>query len=169
MAVQADDRQLGGRYLELVGNSVTLAAVTALLAVALGTLMAYGRRLQGTPVVQLANRLAAMGYAIPGTIIPVGVLVPFAAFDNALDAWLRANLGVSTGLLLTGSIAPLVFAYLVRFLAVSLNTVEAGLAKIRPSMDDAARALGPRPPGMTARGPLPLTWPTMLPTGRGGF
>src|SRR3546814_1093092 len=71
MAVQADDRQLGGRYLELVGNSVTLAAVTALLAVALGTLMAYGRRLQGTPVVQLANRLAAMGYAIPGTIIAV--------------------------------------------------------------------------------------------------
>src|SRR3546814_4846494 len=106
MAVQAGDRQIGGRYLELVGNSVPLATVTALLAVALGTLMAYGRRLQGTPVVQLANRLAAMGYAIPGTIIAVGVLVPFAAFDNALDAWLRANLGVSTGLLLTGSIAP---------------------------------------------------------------
>src|SRR3546814_853567 len=156
MAVQADDRQLGGRYLELVGNSVTLAAVTALLAVALGTLMAYGRRLQGTPVVQLANRLAAMGYATPGTIIAVGVLVPFAAFDNALDAWLRANLGVSTGLLLTGSIAALVFAYLVRFLAVSLNTVEAGLAKIRPSMDDAARALGARPLGMLARVHVPL-------------
>src|SRR3546814_2745896 len=140
MAVQAGDRQLGGRYRGLVCNGVTLAAVTALLAVALGTRMAYGRRLQGTPVVQLANRRAAMGYAIPGTISAVGVLVPFAAFDNALDAWLRANLGVSTGLLLTGSIAALVFAYLVRFLAVSLNTVEAGLAKIRPSMDEIGRA-----------------------------
>src|SRR3546814_2167969 len=102
-----------------------------------------------------SSDLAAMGYAIPGTIIAVGVLVPFAAFDNALDAWLRANLGVSTGLLLTGSIAALVFAYLVRFLAVSLNTVEAGLAKIRPSMDDAARALGARPLGMLARVHVP--------------
>src|SRR3546814_20100247 len=97
MAVQAGDRQLGGRYLELVGNSVTLATVTALLAVALGTLMAYGRRLQGTPVVQLANRLAAMGSAIPGTIIAVRVSVPFAALHNALDAILRANPGDSPG------------------------------------------------------------------------
>src|SRR3546814_1334903 len=69
--------------------------------------MAYGRRLQGSPAVQLANRLAAMGYAIPGTIIAVGVLVPFAAFDNALDAWLRTHAGVSSGLLLTGSISAL--------------------------------------------------------------
>src|SRR3546814_3142147 len=95
--------------------------------------MAYGRRLRGSPAVQLANRLAAMGYAIPGTIIAVGVLVPFAAFDNALDAWLRTHAGVSSGLLLTGSIAALVFAYLVRFLAVSLNTLEAGLGKDRKS------------------------------------
>src|SRR3546814_2521946 len=82
MAIKAGDQQFGSRYLELVGNSVTLAAVTALLAVGLAALMAYGRRLQGSPAVQLANRLAAMGYAIPGTIIAVGVLVPFAAFDN---------------------------------------------------------------------------------------
>src|SRR3546814_14479441 len=108
MAVQAGDRQLGGRYLELVGNSVTLATVTALLAVALGTLMAYGRRLQGTPVVQLANRLAAMGSAIPGTIISVGVLVPFAAFATTLPALLRAHLGLPPGFLLTGRIPPLV-------------------------------------------------------------
>src|SRR3546814_9924037 len=93
MAIKAGDQQFGSRYLELVGNSVTLAAVTALLAVGLAALMAYGRRLQGSPAVQLANRLAAMGYAIPGTIIAVGVLVPFAAFDNALDAWLRTHAG----------------------------------------------------------------------------
>src|SRR3546814_6255895 len=95
MAIKAGDQQFGSRYLELVGNSVTLAAVTTLLAVGLAALMAYGRRLQGSPAVQLANRLAAMGYAIPGTIIAVGVLVPFAAFDNALDAWLRTHAGVS--------------------------------------------------------------------------
>jgi iron(III) transport system permease protein len=165
MAIAAGDQQFGARYLELVGNSVTLAAVTALLAVGLATLMAYGRRLQGSAAVQVANRLAAMGYAIPGTIIAVGVLVPFAAFDNALDAWLRARFGLSSGLLLTGSIAALVFAYLVRFLAVSLNTVEAGLGKIRPSMDDAARALGARPLAMLARVHAPMMWPTLLTAG----
>jgi iron(III) transport system permease protein len=165
MAIAAGDQQFGARYLELVSNSVTLAAVTALLAVGLATLMAYGRRLQGSAAVQAANRLAAMGYAIPGTIIAVGVLVPFAAFDNALDAWLRARFGLSSGLLLTGSIAALVFAYLVRFLAVSLNTVEAGLGKIRPSMDDAARALGARPLAMLARVHAPMMWPTLLTAG----
>jgi len=165
MAIEAGDSQFGTRYLELVANSVTLATLTALLAVGLATLMTYARRLEGTPAVQVANRLAAMGYAIPGTIIAVGVLVPFAAFDNTLDAWLRAHLGISSGLLLTGSVAALIFAYLVRFLAVSLNTIEAGLAKIRPSMDDAARALGARPLGMLARVHAPMMWPTLLTAG----
>ena len=165
MAIAAGDQQFGARYVELVANSVLLAAITAVLAVGLAALMAYGRRLQGTPAVQLANRLAAMGYAIPGTIIAVGVLVPFAAFDNALDAWLRASLGISSGLLLTGSIAALVFAYLVRFLAVSLNTVESGLGKIRPSMDDAARALGARPLGMLARVHAPMMASSLLTAG----
>src|SRR3546814_15034279 len=105
-----------------------------------------------------------MGYAIPGTIIAVGVLVPFAAFDNALDAWLRTHAGVSSGLLLTGSIAALVVAYLVRFLAVSLNTLEAGLGKSRPSMDAAARSPGPRPHAMLARVPPPTKWAEPLPT-----
>ncbi|MEQ9608286.1 MAG: iron ABC transporter permease [Kiloniellaceae bacterium] len=165
MAIDAGDQQFGARYVELVANSVLLAAITALLAVGLAALMAYGRRLQGTPAVQIANRLAAMGYAIPGTIIAVGVLVPFAAFDNALDAWLRASFGISSGLLLTGSIAALVFAYLVRFLAVSLNTVESGLGKIRPSMDDAARALGARPLGMLARVHAPMMASSLLTAG----
>lgn len=165
MAIEAEASPFERRYLELIGNSVTLATLTAVLAVILATLMCYGRRLQGGVTVDVANRLAAMGYAIPGTIIAVGVLLPFAAFDNALDAWLRANLGVSSGLLLTGSIAALVFAYLVRFLAVSLNSVEAGLGKIRPSMDDAARALGERPLGMLVRVHAPMMWPTLLTAG----
>src|SRR3546814_8791423 len=86
-----------------------------------------------------------MGYAVPGSIIAVGVLIPFAALDNAIDGWLRATFGASSGLLLTGSIAALVFAYLVRFLAISLQTVDAGLARITLSMDDAARTPGAGP------------------------
>ena len=165
MALEAGDQQFGRRYFELVGNSVTLALVTAVLAVALATLMAYGRRLHDGWLVQISNRLASMGYALPGTIIAVGVLIPFAGFDNALDAWFRANLGFSTGLLLTGSIAALVFAYLVRFLAVSLNTVDSGLSKIRPSMDDAARTLGAQPLAALIKVHAPIMWPSLLTAG----
>ena len=88
--------------------------------------------------------MAGLGYAVPGSVIAVGTLVPLGLFDNALDAWMREHFGISTGLLLSGGIAALVFAYLVRFLAVALSAVESGLARIRPSLRDAARVLGAR-------------------------
>ena len=75
-------------------------------------------------------------------MIAVGVIIPFAALDNGLDSWMREQFDVSTGLLLSGTLVALVFAYMVRFLAVSLQTVEAGLARIRSSMDEAARSMG---------------------------
>ena len=107
------------------------------------------------------GRIAGLGYAIPGAVIAVGVLLPFA-LDNALDAWMRATFGISTGLLLTGTIGVLLFAYLVRFLALALNTVEAGLAKINRNLDDAARVLG-RTPGRTlVRVHVPLLWGSVL-------
>ena len=74
--------------------------------------------------VTTAVRVSSMGYALPGTVIAVGVLIPFAWFDNQLDQLLREHFGVSSGLLLSGSLAALVFAYLVRFLSVSLQSVE---------------------------------------------
>jgi iron(III) transport system permease protein len=107
-------------------------------------------------------RIAGLGYAIPGAVIAVGVLLPFARLDNALDAWMRASFGISTGLLFTGTIGVLVFAYLVRFLALALSTVEAGLAKINRNLDDAARILGRSPAGTLARVHLPLLWGSVL-------
>lgn len=83
-----------------------------------------------------------MGYAIPGSVIAVGILIPFGWFDNTVDSWLRVHFGISTGLLLSGTIFALIFAYVVRFLAVAFNTVEASLANITPQMDDAAEGLG---------------------------
>ncbi|MCC7428638.1 MAG: iron ABC transporter permease [Alphaproteobacteria bacterium] len=133
------------RLLPYAWHSLSLSAATAVAAVAIATVLAYGARLYPSRAQRLATRLSGMGYAIPGSVIAVGVLVPFGAFDNALDAWARAHLGFSTGLLLSGSMAALVFGYLVRFLAVALVTVEAGLAKVRPSLDGAARTLGRGP------------------------
>ncbi len=154
--------EIDDRFLGWAGNSVTLAAVAAFCAVTLALLLAYGLRLQRSPSLTIAARLAGMGYAIPGTVIAIGTLIPLAAFDNALDAWLRETFGISTGLLLTGSIAALVFAYLVRFLSVSLSTVEASLGKVRPSLDEAARTLGSRPRATLWRVHAPLVWTGVL-------
>ncbi|MBI4081094.1 MAG: iron ABC transporter permease [Candidatus Lambdaproteobacteria bacterium] len=139
------DALLGPSFFRLAGNSLRLALTTAALAVLISLVIAYGRRLHPTPLLRGAARIAAMGYAIPGTVIAVGVLIPFAAIDNAIDAWARRTLGFSTGLLLSGTTLALVFAYLVRFLAVSSNSIEASLAKIKPSMGEVARTLGYSP------------------------
>lgn len=165
MALAKGDAQFGPRFLTLARNSFTLAATAALLAVALALLMALAARLRPTPLTLLANRFAAMGYAVPGSVIAVGILIPVAGLDNAIDGWMRGAFGLSTGLLLTGTIAALVYAYLVRFLAVSLQTVEASLAKISPSVDAAGRCLGAGPAGLLGRVHVPLMWGSLLSAG----
>ena len=159
------DAQFGARYLELAGNSFLLAAVTAILAVILAIVIAYGARVRPTRLGIFAGRIAGLGYAVPGSVIAVGVMLPFALFDRTLDAWMRETFGLSTGLLLTGGITALIFAYLVRFLAVSLQSVEAGLGKIRPSMEDAARSLGRTPAQTLLQVHAPLMWGSLLTAG----
>jgi iron(III) transport system permease protein len=154
--VRTAPKMLDAGFLQLAGNSLALAGSAALVTLALGLFMAYGKRLHGNLWVNGAVRVAGLGYAIPGTVIAVGVMIPFAWIDNTLDAWMRARFGFSTGLLLSGTLVALLFAYMVRFLAVSLQTVEAGLSKIRPSMDDAARVLGYAPADVLRRVHIPM-------------
>jgi iron(III) transport system permease protein len=156
MAWEERGALLGARLASLVGNSFALAGLTALVTVALALLMAYAARLSRSRLVAAANRAAGLGYAIPGAVIAVGVLVPLGRFDNLLAGWLEQAWGIKVGLLLTGSIVALVYAYVVRLLAVALQTTEAGLAKITPSMEDAARSLGASPAGALARVHVPL-------------
>nr|WP_245232696.1 iron ABC transporter permease [Thiorhodococcus minor] len=161
-ALTVAEEAYDARFLRLTLNSLGLAAAAALLALGLALLLGYAKRLHPSPAVLASVRLAGLGYALPGTVIAIGVIIPFAWLDNSIDAWMRATFGVSTGLLLSGTLAALLFAYLVRFLAVSLQTVEAGLGKIRPSTDDAARALGLRPAGVLWRVHVPLLRGTLL-------
>ena len=86
--------------------------------------------------------MASLGYALPGAVIAVGVLLPLLALDQALAAAAEAALGLEVGLLLTGTAGALLYAYLVRFLAVSLHAVEATLTRIPRSLDEVARSLG---------------------------
>jgi len=144
------------RYPGFMVNTVTLGAFAAILAVGAAVLVAYGLRLSRSRIVATCARIASMGYALPGSVIAVGVLGPLAFVDHGLDALLRHTVGISSGLLLTGSMGGLVFAYLVRFLAVSVQTVEASLVKVTPSMDMAGRSLGLSPGGVLRRIHLPL-------------
>ena len=143
-------------------NSLMLAAGASAIAVMVALLLAYGVRLNASPVARGAARVAGLGYAVPGSVIAVGILIPLAWADNTLDGWLRASFGVSSGLLLSGTITALMFAYVVRFLAVSLNTVDASLAKVTSAMDGVARTLGMGPAATVARVHAPIIAPSLM-------
>ena len=144
------------RYWEFLFNTLALGLMTATLAVGAAVVVAYGLRLSRSRAVAAFARLASMGYALPGSVIAVGVLAPLAFLDHTLDAFLQKTLGISSGLVLIGSMFGLVFAYLVRFLAVSFQTLEASLVKITPTMDMAGRSLGISTGGVLWRIHLPL-------------
>lgn len=161
LAATVGDPLAPDAFLPYAMNSLILSSTTAALAVAIAALMAWSARVYPSPLRAFANRVAGLGYALPGSVIAVGTLVPFGIFDNALDAWMRARFGISTGLILSGTIAALIFAYLVRFLAVALSAVEAGLARLKPSLFAAARVLG--------RSPSRAVWEVELPLARGAL
>ncbi len=149
-------------YAELARNSLTLAGVAAVFAVATAVILMSGARQSGNKISLGLARLATVGYAIPGAVIAVGVIVPLSAFDHALNDMLEAWRGVSVGLVLTGSIAGLIYAYVVRFIAVGYNSVESSMEKITPNITAAARVLGAGPWRMLWRVHLPLIAPGLL-------
>ncbi len=159
---EGDAHFFSPRMLDLVANSFTLAAITAAAAIFLAVIMAYAGRTDRGILVVAAHRIAGLGYAIPGAVIAVGILVPVARLDNLINEWMTGAFGKGPGLLLTGSIVALIYAYLVRFLAVALQTVEAGLSKVTPSMDDAARGLGFSPARTLFKVHVPIVRGSML-------
>lgn len=136
-------------------NSVALAALAAFSTLAVGLVLAYSKRLHNTRIMRLLIRLSSLGYAMPGAVIAVGVIIPLAAFDNWLDLRMEGWFNIRTGLILSGTVFAMVYAYTVRFLVVSTGSIEAGLQKITPSMDMASRSLG--------RSPAQTLWSVHLP------
>jgi iron(III) transport system permease protein len=162
MAIGSEQNLLSPRYLGFIRNSLTLASVAAVITVAAAVTIGFFQRLDPGRRSHAAAYVARLGYAVPGGVIAVGLLVPFAAFDNALDSFMRATFDVSTGLLLTGSIWLLVAAYMVRFLAAALGAYEGGQAMVPANMDAAARSLGQTPGGTLRRVHLPILAPSLL-------
>ena len=160
--INVADEVIDARFMGMVWNSLKLAGIASLLALLLAVFLGYGQRLHPSRPVRFAVRLAGMGYAVPGAVIAVGVIIPFAWLDNTLDNWARATFDYSTGLILSGTLVALVFAYLTRFLAVSLQTVEAGLGKVTTSMDEAGRSFGYRPLTILRRIHIPMLKGSLL-------
>ena len=145
-----------------VWNSLSLAFVAAVIALTIGVFLAYSRRLSGGRLLNIAVKSAGLGYAMPGAVLAIGIIIPFAAADNAIDMFFRTYLGISTGLLLSGTVFALLFAYVVRFLTVAVGSVEASLERVTPSMDMAARSLGHGPASTLMKVHLPLIRGGML-------
>jgi iron(III) transport system permease protein len=162
MAMSHPDRTFDRQFWIFARHSLMVAAVTAVMAVGISAIVAYGVRLHPHSWMRLTARIAAMGYAIPGAVIAVGILVPLGSLDNTIDGWMRSTFGISTGLLFSGTMTALIFAYLVRFLAVAFGTVESSLGKIEPSLDEAARSLGHTPTKTLLRVHVPMMWGGML-------
>lgn len=149
------------RILGEAATTATLAAGTVTLALGLGMVVALGQRLTRAPLASGFARVASLGYAVPGTVLAVGLLSPLAGFDNMLDSAIKQAFGISTGLLLSGSGAALVMALAIRFLAIPIGGIEAGFAKLSPHLDMAARSLRSSQPRTVRRVLLPLLRPAL--------
>lgn len=127
---------------QAAANSIEMAFATAMICVIAGFALVFSNRLSRNNFLKLSSRLAVFGYAVPGTILAIGVLVAMTSFDNWLSELLFNSLGYKTGLLISGSMAIVVFACSVRFLAVAVGNIEAGYAKLSPNLLAASRTLG---------------------------
>ncbi|CAN5400726.1 iron ABC transporter permease [soil metagenome] len=142
MMITNFDTAVDSRFIQYSLNTMLVAVIAGFAALLVALVLAYGTRLRPTLLTKTATKIGSMGYAIPGSVIAVGILIPFGWADNTIDSWMRENVGISTGLILSGTIVALIFAYVVRFLAVAFNTVEASLGKITHNMDEAAQGMG---------------------------
>ena len=149
-------------FLNYAEHSLTLAGIAALAASGFGLALAYGARAGAPPVAQGAARFVSLGYAVPGAVLALGVMIPLASLDRGIDAFARAEFGVSTGLVFSGTLFAVSAALTVRFLALAYGAIDAGLSKVTPNIDSAARTLGHGPFARLSRVHLPIVRGSVL-------
>lgn len=152
-------------YFRLILTTVLLAGSAAFITILLAIFLAYAARRFRHRGVRILTGIAAMGYAVPGAVLAVGIVIPFAAADSVINRVSDWAFGVSPGLVLSGTVFALLFAYAVRFLAISYGAVDGGLSRITRHMDDAARTLGSTGGGVIRRVHTPLLRSTIAAAG----
>jgi iron(III) transport system permease protein len=162
MTLTAGETPFSGKFMALIGNSVWVASAAALVCAAAALWLAYAERLYPQRLVRGGVRVATLGYAVPGLVLAVALMLPMTSFDKWIATALRDVLDIRWGLLLTGTSAALIFVYVARFLTVAFNSTQAGLIQIHPQLDAAARSLGHSPGSVLRRVHLPLLRPAIL-------
>jgi len=152
----------GRVYVQLAGNSLMLSGLAAMISILLALILAGKARLGGGRAVRMLATVATIGYAVPGTVFAVGILLTLTPLDNAINRVMESWVGFTPGLVLTGSLVGLTYGYVARFLAVAYHSTEAGLEKIRPNITLAARVLGAGPWRVLGRIHLPLAAPGLI-------
>jgi iron(III) transport system permease protein len=150
-----------GDYGQAALNSLLLASLAAIVIVILALILGGALRLSRSVWIGGAVRISSLGYAIPGTVVSLGLILPLAGIDNWLSAALQRWFGLHGGLLLSGSVFALILAYTIRFMAVGFGSIEAGWQRVPVNLDAAARTLGASPAGMLARIHMPLLRPAI--------
>ena len=156
------DRGIDAALIDALLTSIGFAMAAALITVLIAVIMAFSVRISKNSAVEFLVRLASVGYAIPGTIVALGIFLPLAMFDNHVDGLARHFLGLSTGLLITGSGATIILAYVVRFMAMGEGSIDNGMRKISPRIDMASRSLGKTSAKTLRLVILPLLRPAMV-------
>lgn len=149
-------------FFKIVFNSFYLASLAAIVCVVVATLLIFSVRLNATMFIRLLSKLAVLGYSLPGAVIAVGVMIPALSLDKSLTGMLENLTGASFGLLISGTLILLVFAYLVRYLAVAYNPIDAGFKKVGKNIDEASRSLGVSMTKTLWKIDIPLVKGTML-------
>jgi len=152
---------LSADYFAAGRNSLLLAGVTAAVTIVFAVFFGYAARVAKNAVTSGAARFASLGYALPGTVLAIGLFIPLAAFDNAIDGWMRQTFSFSTGLMLSGTLFAVTAALVIRFLAIAIGSIESGLARISPNLDAAGRALGASAFSIMLRVHLPMLVPAL--------
>ncbi|MCS6207061.1 ABC transporter permease [Shewanella baltica] len=143
-------------FWQLSLNSLSLALITSFICCLIALLLMFVRRISPRPSDALPSRLASTGYALPGTVLAIGVLVPLTMLDFAIND-LADLLGLDgPGLILTGSVVALIFAFCVRFVAIAIGSVESSYKRISPSLDMVSLTMGQGPRQLLQRVHLPL-------------
>lgn len=150
------------QFLAAIKNSLLLALLACIGTLLVALVFAHANRSCGSALLKRITRFASFGYALPGTVLGIGIIVPFGLIDNTLNAFTKSTFDYMPGLVLSGSLAALLFAYVTRFLVISTGTIDAGMQKISPHLDQVARTLGRGPFRVFREIHLPLLRPALI-------
>jgi iron(III) transport system permease protein len=159
------EEDLNSRYWGLLWHTLMLGGMSAVLTVIGAMILAFTRRYRGDVAVNSAVNIATLGYALPGSVLAVGVMLTFTSMDNILNTMATILGGEPSGQILTGTVFALVIAYMVRFLAVAYGPIDSGLGRIRISLAEAARGLGASPTATMLKVYVPLLRPGLFTAG----